>query len=70
MPDDATRRLRELHDRFIWETNAAVAEGRTDLLEELSDEFLALSLAVMGGEPPVGPVQPVQRRSRWRRFRR
>jgi hypothetical protein len=42
MPADPeqTARLRELHDDYAWKVNAAVAEGREDLIQRLSDEYV------------------------------
>ncbi|GAA1978087.1 hypothetical protein GCM10009798_44140 [Nocardioides panacihumi] len=37
---DDSERLRELHDTYVWEVNAAVGEGRLDLVWQLADEFL------------------------------
>ena len=33
------RRLRDLHDEYVWEVNAAVGEGREDLVRRLADEY-------------------------------
>jgi hypothetical protein len=38
--EDLTTRLRELHDDYVWRVNAAVAEGRDDLVQQLSDDYL------------------------------
>ncbi|MCW2792266.1 MAG: hypothetical protein JWO76_1364, partial [Nocardioides sp.] len=32
--------LRELHDTYVWEVNAAVGEGRLDLVWQLADDYL------------------------------
>jgi hypothetical protein len=37
---EQTVRLRELHDAYVWKVNAAVAEGRDDLVRRLSDEYV------------------------------
>ena len=37
MGDD--ERLRELHDTYAWEVNAAVGEGRLDLVSQLADDL-------------------------------
>ena len=38
-------RLRELHEFYVWQVNAAVEEGREDLVEQLADEYLEEALA-------------------------
>ena len=44
--------LRELHDTYTWEVNAAVGEGRLDLVWGLADEYLDRALELItGGEP-------------------
>ena len=42
-----TRRLRELHESYAWQVNAAIGEGREDLVRQLCDDFLARSLEIM-----------------------
>lgn len=36
---DVDRRLRELEDEYVAAVNAAVAEGRDDLVRALADEY-------------------------------
>ena len=36
-----TERLRDLHDAYTWELNAAIGEGREDLVAGLVDDYLA-----------------------------
>ena len=48
---DENRQLRELHDTYAWEVNAAVGEGRLDLVWQLADEYLDQAVALItGGE--------------------
>jgi hypothetical protein len=76
--DDIERRLRELHDTYVWEVNAAVGEDRLDLVWQLADQYLdqALRLVTDGESAGCGrrecavcqrPHPPVaaSRRSRW-----
>ena len=35
---DETDRLRDLHDAYSWELNAAIGEGREDLVAGLVDD--------------------------------
>lgn len=74
--------LRELHDAYVWKVNAAVAEGRMDLVDEFADQYTdeALRLMSSSGQPGCGrpgcascaggaphPGTPVHRRRFWRR---
>ena len=46
--------LAELHDSYVWDVNAAVAEGREDLVRDLADDYFERSVRLMmGGQPPV-----------------
>jgi hypothetical protein len=51
-PIPIDERLRLLHEHYTWQINAAVADGRMDLVRELAnhcqDEALALMLAAEG----------------------
>ena len=44
-----TERLRDLHDAYIWELNAAIGEGREDLVAELVEDHLADAMHEMSG---------------------
>ena len=74
--------LRELHDAYVWKVNAAVAEGRMDLVWEFADEYTDEALELMStlespgcGRPdcaicvggPARPAPPPRRRRFWRR---
>ncbi len=74
------QQLRELHDDYAWAVNAAVGEGRLDLVQELADDYVdqALTLLTGGDSPGCGqtdcvvchrPRPAVARawRSRWSR---
>ena len=83
MPADPeqTARLRELHEDYAWKVNAAVAEGREDLIRRLSDEYVEEAVRVLAeGSPAAGatcghegcearaqtrPEPPPRRRRRW-----
>ena len=73
--------LRELHDAYVWKVNAAVAEGRMDLVWEFADEYTDEALQLMStlGSPGCGrpdcavcargasaPAPPPRRRWFWR----
>jgi hypothetical protein len=76
------RRLRELHDAYVWRVNAAVGEGREDLIWRLVDDYLDEAMQMMTDQyadacgrpdctvcnrPPPERARPVSRR-RWLRF--
>jgi hypothetical protein len=77
---DQTARLRELHDLFAWKVNAAVAEGREDLIRQFSGEYVEEAVRILTeGSPAAGEVcaredpgaggpgpTPPLRRGRWR----
>ena len=48
--------LRDLHDAYVWEVNAAVGEGRMDLVWQLADEYTDEALRLMSamGSPGCG----------------
>ena len=48
-----TQRLRELHEFYVWQVNAAVEEGRDDLIAELADEYLEVALAELAAARPA-----------------
>ena len=53
-----TQRLRELHEYYVWQVNAAVEEGRDDLVAELADQYFEDALAELTaapGGPGLGP---------------
>ena len=46
--------LRELHDTYVWEVNAAVGEDRLDLVWQLADEYMDEALRLLStDEPPT-----------------
>jgi hypothetical protein len=72
--------LARLHETYVWYVNAAVGEGRLDLVDQLADEYLdeALKLMTDGesagcGKPscaacrprPAAPPAPVTGWRRW-----
>ena len=60
MPADPrqTARLRELHEDYAWKVNAAITEGRDDLIDALCDEYADEAVRLITGEPPGGPSPP------------
>jgi hypothetical protein len=46
--------LRELHDAYAWEVNAAVGEDRMDLVWRLADEFTDKALQLMTATESAG----------------
>jgi hypothetical protein len=72
------QQLRELHDAYVWEVNAAVGEGRLDLVWQLADDYVDEALALITGDETTGcggaqcavcqtprPAHVRSRRSRW-----
>ena len=75
--------LRELHDTYVWEVNAAVGEDRLDLVWQLADDYMDQALLLLAsGEPPTcgspdcavctrpRDVRPAPRAHPFRRWRR
>jgi hypothetical protein len=77
---DLTRRLRDLHDDYAWEVNAAIADGRDDLVWRLVDDYTDQALMMMTdglddacarpgctmcARPRPTGSGPVSRRRRW-----
>jgi hypothetical protein len=50
--------LRELHDAYVWEVNAAVGEDRLDLVSKLADDYLDQALRIMSTDEPRGCERP------------
>ncbi len=50
--------LAELHDSYVWDVNAAVAEGRNDLVRHLADDYFERSVRLMMGQQPPGCGRP------------
>jgi hypothetical protein len=58
--DGETQRLRELHELYVWQVNAAVEEGRDDLVAELAEEYLDAAVAELArGRPDDGCPRPL-----------
>jgi hypothetical protein len=45
--EDEIRRLRELHDEYVWDVNAAVEEGREDIVWRLVDQYFDEAMRAM-----------------------
>jgi hypothetical protein len=54
MAHDHLDPLSALHDDYVWDVNAAVAEGREDLVRTLVDDYFELSVRVMMGQQAPG----------------
>ena len=78
--DGESQRLRELHELYVWHVNAAVEEGRDDLVAQLTDEYLEAALAELAAGRPedtapaprlepagtdVEPTQPAESPGAW-----
>jgi mono/diheme cytochrome c family protein len=75
-----SEQLRELHDTYAWEVNAAVGQGRLDLVWQLADQYVDEAVELITGGEPAGcgrtdcavchgprPTRTVPRRRRWAR---
>jgi hypothetical protein len=67
MPADPrqTARLRELHQHFAWKVNAAVAAGRTDLIDALCEEYAEEAVRLLTGTPPEAEPPRLSARAGW-----
>lgn len=81
LADGEVGRLRDLHESYVWKVNAAVGEGREDLVWQLVDDYAdqALRLMTSGhgsvcGQPDCGicgrPAPPARPEPGWRRLLR
>ena len=75
MPVDQTAQLRELHDHYAWKVNAAVAEGRPDLIDSYCADYYDEAVRIMAGDRPAGAdarrdggVTLLRRQTWWRRL--
>jgi hypothetical protein len=50
--------LRRLHEDYVWEVNAAVADGRMDLVWRLADEYTDEALRLMTSLQSPGCGRP------------
>ena len=50
--------LRELHEAYVWEVNAAVGEDRMDLVWQLADEYTDRALELMTAMGSAGCGRP------------
>jgi hypothetical protein len=50
--------LQALHDSYVWEVNAAVGEGRLDLVWQLADDYLDEALAFLTSGEQSGCDRP------------
>ena len=48
-----TEQMQALHDAYVWEVNAAVGEGRLDLVWQLADAYLDEALNLMTADAPT-----------------
>jgi len=65
--ESETQRLRELHEFYVWQVNAAVEEGRDDLVAELAEEYFEVALAELATTRPADIVhdRPDDRLEDW-----
>jgi hypothetical protein len=56
-PDDV-QRLRDLHDFYVWEVNAAIGEGREDLVRQLADDYFDSAMQAIAHAHPTACERP------------
>jgi hypothetical protein len=80
--EDEIKRLRRLHDAYVWKVNAAVGAGRDDIVWRLVDDYLEEAMSVLSdsyldacGRPGCGMCdrprpgpRPVPARTWWDRL--
>ena len=57
-PPGEVQRLRDLHDFYVWEVNAAIGEGREDLVWELADDYFGRAMQAMTDAHPTACERP------------
>ena len=80
---DEVKRLRDLHDEYVWEVNAAIGEGRDDIVRRLVDDYVDQAMKILSdayldacGRPDCGMCdrprpaarRPVTARTWWYRL--
>ena len=58
MSGDVRQALRELHDDYVWRVNAAVGEGRPDVVSRLVEEYPDAALRLLTGAPGASCDRP------------
>jgi hypothetical protein len=55
---DEVQRLRDLHDFYVWKVNAAVGEGREDLVWELAADYFDRAMQAITDAHPTACDRP------------
>jgi hypothetical protein len=58
VPVVENEQLTRLHETYVWYVNAAVGEGRFDLVQKLADEYLDEALALITADESAGCDRP------------
>ena len=53
-PVIGSERLARLHEAYVWQVNAAVGEGRMDLVDELANQYMEEALELLTAEALPG----------------
>ena len=57
-PPDEDRRLRDTHDFYVWKVNAAIGEGREDLVWKLADDYFDTAMQAIADAHPTACERP------------
>jgi hypothetical protein len=55
---DGVQRLQDLHDFYVWEVNAAIGEGREDLVWKLADDYFDKAMQAITDAYPTACDRP------------
>ena len=58
---DEVKRLRDLHDLYVWKVNAAIGKGRQDLVWELAKEYFDEAMQAIADDHPTACERPKPR---------
>ena len=57
-PPDEIQRLRDMHDFYVWEVNAAITKGREDLAWKLAEDYFDRAMQAIADAHPIACERP------------
>jgi hypothetical protein len=57
-PPDEVQRLRDMHDVYVWEVNAAISDGREDRAWKLADDYFDRAMQAIADAHPTACERP------------